>query len=198
VVSPDIDTSPAPSTDDLHLVFEHGSPGARQVVVGSRAQSGQDFTSSTPLVLGTGSAQTREPWTLGDGSVLYFTAEPGERGGRDVYRAVLSAGAWTSAIVEGVSTAADEGFAVVARNELTIFWRHAASGAGAPGAVWTATRAAPGDAFGAGVPVPGLAGTTGAGAPSDDRPTWLSPDRCTLFFVSNRSGSYRAYSTTRP
>jgi hypothetical protein len=66
-----------------------------------------------------------------------------------------------------------------------------------PADIYMAIRDDVGAAFSNGLPVVELSGATDAGAPSDERPTWLSPDRCTLFFTSNRSGVYRAYSATR-
>jgi hypothetical protein len=198
VVSPEGDTHPAPVTSDLRLVYEHGSVGARQIVVATRAQSGQKLTSPAVLPLALAGAQTREPWALGDGSIVYFTMEPGANGARDVYRAeLIGAGpTWNVAVVAGVSTTASEGHPVVSDDELTIFFSRTPN-AVVPAGIWTATRATKSASFGSGDPVPALNGTTDAGTTSDDRPTWLSADRCTLLLVSNRSGAYRAYAASR-
>lgn len=196
VMSAEGDTHPAPVTSDLRLVYEHGAVGARQIVLATRAQSGQKFTGSMTLPLAVDSAQTREPWALGDGSVVYFTMEPGMNGGRDVYRGELTGSAWNVAIVDGVSTAANEGHPVVSDDELTIFFSHATASTG-PGHVWMATRASKSASFSGAAAAAGLEGLTGGGGESDDRPTWLSADRCTLLFVSNRSGAYRAYAASR-
>jgi hypothetical protein len=114
---------------------------------------------------------------------------------RDVYRAVANGPSWTITQVDGLSPSLNEGHPVVSEDERTIFFSRAA--AGGPATIWTATRADKSAAFSGVLPVSELHGNVDSGAESDDRPTWLSPDRCTLFFTSNRSGVYRAYSATR-
>lgn len=190
------DTHPSPVTDPNRLIFESGATGARAIVQATRAQLGQAFGTPTPLFPADGGgAQTREPYVLGNGSVVYFTMEPGDVGGRDVYRASLDGGTWTRQIVAGVSQSLQDGHPVVTNDELAIFFSRGDLPT-KPTAIWMATRADKNAAFVDAVPIAKLAGQD-AGMPTDDRPTWVSADRCTLFFVSNRSGAYRAYRATR-
>jgi hypothetical protein len=179
------DTHPAPVKDPLRLFFEHGATGARAVVIGVRDQAGQSFVISSTLLAVPSGAQTREPYALGDGSVVYFTMESAT--GRRIVRATSLGGAWTTEPIAGIVSGLGEGHAVVTDDELVIFFSR-----GTPADIMMARRAAKGAAFAAALPVEGA--VNGA---SDDRPTWLSPDRCTLLFTSNRSGSYRAYSASR-
>ncbi len=194
VVSPEADTHPAPVDDDKLLFYEHGATGARAVARATRAQAGQKFTSVTLDVLGLGSVQSREPYAIGDGTVLYFTRDTGTSASRDIYRASASGATWTIATV-GLSSSANEGHPVVSKDELTIFFSRA--DLDGPADIWMATRTSTAVPFSAGLQTSGLAGVVDGGSPSDDRPTWLSADRCTLLFVSNRSGAYRAYRATR-
>lgn len=190
------DTHPAPVDDPLVLFYEHGLPGEGALVRATRAQVGQKFVNVLPVAFsGLPSGQTREPHALANGSVLYFTFQPGAATTRDIYRAELNGGVWAPGRVNGVSTGGNEGHPVVTADELTIFFSHADIDGQAD--VWMATRASTAVPFPAGLPVAGLDSTIAGGQPSDDRPTWLSADRCTLFMTSNRSGAYRAYAAKR-
>jgi hypothetical protein len=197
VVSPDFDTHPAPVTDPNVLFYEHGTSGARAIARATRAQAGQQFSGAVLDVLGlaAGGVQSREPYALGNGSVVYFTREPSGATSRDLYRASANGMTWDLAQVPGVSSNANEGHPVVSNDELVLYFSHAVLDG--PADIYMAIRDDVGAAFSNGLPVVELSGATDAGAPSDERPTWLSPDRCTLLFVSNRSGSYRAYSASR-
>jgi hypothetical protein len=78
---------------------------------------------------------------------------------------------------------------VVAADELEIFF---ASTRGNSLDVYTATRASPADDFGT-----PLAVTAVNDDSAIDYPTWLSPDGCELFLVSNRTGKREIYAASR-
>lgn len=185
----DDDSHPAPTPDLKRVYFETDGGSGRAVATATRNAPSGVFLGAQVVPLGAGAGvQTREPYVVGDGSVLYFTREPGSVGARDIYRAEkLDGGGWSTAVVD-VSSGQNEGFAVVSDDELSIYFSRAI---GPNGDIFVAKRADKGSSFE--IPDP-IVGINESGA--DDRPTWLSPDRCTLLFTSNRGGGvyglYRA------
>jgi hypothetical protein len=192
VDSPDLEMHPAPvAGDPKRLFYEHGTAGGAEVVEATRSQVGQKFGAPTavPIARDAGIG-TREPYALGDGSILYFTMQPGAAGGRDVFRAARDGGApWSVALVAGLS-AGLAGHPVPSDDELVLYFSRGP--AGLPADVWYATRADKNAPFSGALPVEGINDGT-----ADDRPTWLSADQCTLLFTSNRSGAYRVYRASR-
>jgi len=182
IASPWDDSHPAPTSDRTSLYFEHDAGiFGRQVAIVSRSAGTGPFSVPLILDLADGGRQTREPYIVRDGAALYFTMDPGQAGGRDIYRAEKSGGSgWAITLVGGaVSTSSPESHPVVSEDELTIFFSRG------PGAseIWTATRASKSAPFDVADPV----GALNVGT-ADDRPSWLSPDRCTLYFTSDRDG----------
>lgn len=191
VASPWDDSNPAPTADRKALYFDHDAGVfGRQVAIASRSAATGPFSLPLILDLADGGRQTREPYIVRDGAALYFTMDPGSAGGRDIYRAEKNGSGWTITLVGGaVSTTAPESHPVVSEDELTIFFSR---GPGA-GEIWTAKRAEKTSAFDVADPV----GSLNVGS-ADDRPSWLSPDRCTLYLTSDRDGgTYGVYRARR-
>lgn len=192
IASPWDDSHPAPTSDRTSLYFEHDAGVfGRQVAIVSRSAGTGPFSMPLILDLADGGRQTREPYIVRDGAALYFTMEPGAAGGRDIYRAEKNGGAgWSITLVGGaVSTTSPESHPVVSEDELTIFFSRG------PGAseIWMSTRASKTAPFDVADPV----GALNIGT-ADDRPSWLAPDRCTLYFTSDRNGGvYGVYRARR-
>ncbi len=194
VATSDDDTHPAPLADRLSLFYElDAGGGARAVGLATRPVTGVAFGTPTvlPIALDAGGVQTREPYAIADGNILYFTMDPGAVGGRDIYRAARSGGTWSVSLVGGaVSTGSGESHPVVAEDELTLYFARGPIGGRD---VYIARRTIPTAPFDAADPLSGIGGGS-----SDDRPSWLSPDHCVLFFTSDRdTGNYGAYRARR-
>lgn len=187
----DDDSHPTPTPDLKRIYFETDGGGGRAIATATRNAPDGVFLNMQIVPLGaSGGIQTREPYAVGNGSVVYFTREPGTVGARDIYRAQqLDGGAWSTAVVD-VSSGLNEGFPVVSDDELSIYF----SRAGGPnGDIFVAKRTDKGLPFEIPNAVPEI-----NEASADDRPTWLSPDRCTLLFTSNRGGAaYALYRARR-
>lgn len=180
VRSPARDLSPAPIADPLQLYFERNL----QIWSGQRSDPDQNFQTVAPIPIDAGSG-ARQPYAMQDGASFYFTRSEGAAS--SIFRAVAQGGTWTIAPVPGLDETGTEGDPVVSEDELAIYFSRTSSGTSH---VFGATRASPTDAF-ANVHAIGVLATT-----ANDRPSWISPDRCTLVFTSDRSGSWQAYKLT--
>lgn len=152
-----------------------------------------------PIALAPRSAAT-DPYVLASGAALYFAAKP-EGGTQHVYRATRAGSTFATANATLLSTLVTpdkyEQAPVVSEDEQEIFF---ASDRSVDDAfeIWTALHQ-PGQAaheFLAPGLVPGLAST------GLDFPTWLSPDACSLYFISKakdaRSAGTLKVATRRP
>ncbi|HVV48432.1 MAG TPA: hypothetical protein VHO06_02130, partial [Polyangia bacterium] len=138
------------------------------------------------------------PWLAAGGAQIYFgSARAGGLGGDDLYVADLTAaGAGDAADLTAVNSAADDASPVLSRDGLTLYFASKRADPAARGNddIWIARRPAASAAFG---PPAAVAELNSAAA---DGPRWLSPDGCTLYFTSDRSGGqggYDLYTATR-
>lgn len=185
--------SPVPLADPLRVLYEQApiATGPHVLVAASRQQPDQKLGAPAPIALPTGvDAGAKDPWSVDGANVLYFTVEPGELGTRDIHRAELQGGTWTSAPAPGLASALDEAAPVVTPDEKTMYFARK-SGGGED--IYVATRSETGAAWSSGLPLP----TGTINGDDDDRPTWISPNNCTLLFTSKRGGSWRAYRVDR-
>lgn len=185
--------APVPLADPLEVLYEQApiAAGTHVLMSASRQQPDQRLGAPTPQVLPMDAgANVTDPWSVAGTGVLYFTVEPGELGSRDVYRAERSGGAWTGGPVSGLSSALDEAAPVVTDDEQTIYF---ARRDGAAEDIYVATRSSKTAAWGSALPLASATINTAAA----ERPTWISPNNCTLFFTSDRGGSWRAYRVDR-
>jgi hypothetical protein len=172
--TPDGDeTHPMPSADGLRLFFQKGMDSNARVVVAARTKITEPFSDEVVLL-----TNAREPYMLPNGA-LYFTRLEGEDGIR------RAEGALTDANVTNVPLDRPASFPVPSADERTLFVSIA-------GEIFVATRATTATAFDPVVHVPELNVLN-----ADDRPTWLTPSGCVLFFTSNRGGTFRLYRADR-
>ena len=185
--------SPALLDDGLHLYFEADeSDGGRVIVATARDSFGQNFTGSAqtiePLPLPMGVLPS-EPWSVAGKDVVYFTISPGTSTTRDIFRAEKKISGWELAPESALATTEDEGFPVVTDDELVMYFARTVS---SKTAVYYVTRKTKTDAWT--LPPTAISDTRVDDGASDSYPTWVSPDGCTFFFVSNRAGGImRAY-----
>ncbi len=171
------DSYPTITPDGEHLLFgSRRLDGAIQVWVASAVNSSFDMPTLTRLALPTGKTTSNEPYILGDGATVYFSSGP------DLYRTSgppPEFGA-TPVNVPGINTGNLELSPVVSDDERELFF---ASDREQPGSlmgldIYAATRTTTDAAFGTPQRIAELStsGTT-------DWPVWLSPDRCSLFYI---------------
>jgi hypothetical protein len=141
------------------------------------------------------------PYLHPGGRSLYFTSNArGGKGGLDIFVAKLDALGFATAIdnVDAINSASDENMAVVSLDDLALYFGRPSAGGDRD--IWLSTRATPADAFGPPSLVTELSGAT------DEWPSWISDDRCRLYFVSNRDSgadasgiaAYRLWVAERP
>ena len=137
-----------------------------------------------------------QAYVTATGNAIYFSSSVRIGAGKsDIWRAPLLDVTGTIATPEvvlgGVNTADDEVAPVLPADELTIFFRRGVTEYD----IYTASRSAITDGFGAATPVPGAA-EPGVG----ETPAWISPDGCHLYLYSdapNGQGKLDLYMMTR-
>ncbi|HTR49917.1 MAG TPA: hypothetical protein VMJ10_04360 [Kofleriaceae bacterium] len=178
------DSSPTLSPDQLLLVFDsdRGPSGMTHVYASARAAATATFDPPTEAIA---LSDGEDHPMLANATVLYFaSAVRAGVGMHDLWRAPIddSGAVGTPMLVPGaaINTADDEDYPVVTPDELALFFvRTTPMGAG----VYAATRASADADFGEPALVAGLAPTSSTAIPS-----WISPDRCDLYFTSNMPG----------
>jgi hypothetical protein len=177
------------SVDQQTLYFDRGEPTTDpedptrgfRIYAATRA-SMTSFAAPLAVDLGGADRSNVEPYATPGG--LYFASRYAN-GAASLFRAVGSGTAFAppqqlgSLEVQPAPTAYED--PVVSSDERTIYFS-APSLAGGLADIWTASRPDPAQPFGAPHPVDELRTS------SVERPTWLSPDGCRLYFVTNRTG----------
>lgn len=191
---------PVVTADGLTLFAHSNSTGTVHIYVATRTSAAAQF-GSLALVSGinsSGNIVEADPWISGDGLTMYFTST--RNGSYDIFRATRASGSASfdaPAAVAELNTSGVEDAPVVSADGLEIFFASdRAQTSNGRNDIWHATRASTADGFGTPSLVAELSGTT-----SEDFPTWLSADRCTLLLTSDRAGgngSYDIWIATRP
>lgn len=148
------------------------------------------FTMETIVVLpAAGGFESNEPYLLGDDQTLYFASKAAS-GYCDLFRSQGAPPAFGGReALTSINTSLDDAAPVVANDELEIFY--ATRDASGSYDIFTASRASASDVFGNVQLVDALSDPG-----SIDWPLWLSPDRCTLFYINKRSVA-TLYKTSR-
>ena len=189
---------PALSADGLTLYFNSDriTPGTLKIFSSHRTTLQSQF--QTPDVETAFADNDGQPYITADGSGLYFASSVRTGAGlSDIFRAPrMASGAIgvPAAVIGGVDTTADEITPVVSGDELRMFFCRRAL-ATDPCDIYTATRTAVSDGFGAATPLDGFADPA-----LYEVPTWLSPDGCHLYLYANLPGTMGAgdlYELTR-
>lgn len=189
---------PVVTADGLTLFAHSNANGMVRIYMATRTSPAAQF-GSLALVPGIASTEIDEdPWISADGLTMYFSST--RNGSYDIFRSTRTAASATfdtPAAVAELNTNSVEDAPVLSADGLEIFFASdRATTSNARDDIWHATRASVSDPFGAPTMIAELSGNTTA-----DFPTWLSADRCTLLFSSDRSGgngSYDIWVATRP
>jgi hypothetical protein len=199
VNSADDERQPVLSSDSLHIYFmsNHGSSGYRIVEATRNSVTGGFAPPAAVAGLASGAGDI-SPWLSTDGMQIYFgSGRAGGLGGNDIYVADLSpAGASNPVDLAPVNSTADDASAVLSRDGLTLYFASKRVSAASRGNddIWVTRRATASDPFAP------PAAVTELNSAAADGPRWLSPDGCTLYFVSDRDGGkggYDLYTATR-
>ena len=199
VNSADDERQPVLSGDSLHLYFmsNHGTSAYRIVEATRNGVTGGFAPPVDVAGLASGAGDV-SPWLSKDGTQIYFgSGRSGGLGGNDLYVADLSsAGASNAVELAAVDSAADDASPVLSRDGLTLYFASKRADPAALGNddIWVARRAA------VGAPFDTPTAVTELNSAAADGPRWLSPDGCTLYFTSDRSGGqggYDLYAATR-
>ncbi len=181
----DQERDPHVSRDGLKLYYfsNHGLGATFDLFVSTRASLSASFGPGVPLAALNSTANEFNPFPTSGDQVLYFASDrPGGAGGTDIYRAPLAVTATTVApsLISEISTAASEYRPVPSDDGLTMYFDRVGA---ANDDILVATRATATDPFG---PARAVTELNSAGI---DYPIWLSTDRCTIYFGSDRSAS---------
>jgi Tol biopolymer transport system component len=183
------ESDPTITPDEKQIVFASARSGSYKLMVAERPSALADF--GAPAVLADVNANngtdSNSFLTIQNAaSELWFaSSRAGGAGGYDLYRATRSGAGFSSPTpLQELNTAFDDAAPVLSRDGLTLYFASKRTG-GASGDfdIWMARRPALASPFGAPSNVAEL-NTTGF-----DRPGWLSPDGCRLYFGSDRGGS---------
>jgi hypothetical protein len=184
----DGDEQPMLSSDGRTLVFDSDrlSPGnAQKLYMAQRAAKTDEFTSATLLTLsapeGDTTAELQDPW-LGTFKRIYFAYAPNSASNTRLRMGTfdpdLKTITATSDALAVTPADADDDHPVVTNDELELFY------ADKDNMLRHATRAKAGVPFGPGELMPDV--QTG----NDQKPTWISPDGCELYyFATETTGS---------
>jgi len=141
-----------------------------------------------------------DPWINPDATEMYFASDRPGSTGFDIYRTTRSSPTGTfdtPAMLPELASSGVDDAPVVSADGLELFFASNRSPmSGGRNDIYHATRASTADGFSAISEVSEL--STNA---SEDFPTWLSPDRCTLMYTSDvagGSGGYDIWIATRP
>jgi hypothetical protein len=181
------DLEPMLSADGLALYFTHedNTTGAApaNLWIAQRSSVADPFPAGTKIAgidTATASVKDIEPYVVGSG--LYFASS--RSGVFDLYYAAAP-NLTLPTEVPGVNSATASDFApVVSPDELTIYFASDRPNGKGQADVWMATRASPAVAFS------NVTALTSVNSSSLDYPTWISPDSCTLYLVSDRPGTH--------
>jgi hypothetical protein len=195
--------SPTVTPDGLTLYFVSGND---KIYYSTRSSSTAPTWSPPALLTGlSGFGPCDQAFVRGDGQFLYFASTGPEDGGAlasmggyDIYRIPLTAGmpgGNTEHIAE-LSSTGDDNYPVMTPDGLHAYLTRAVGGDGGPDLrqIWSVSRTSQSVMFGNASIVSELEYDL-----SDQDPTWISPDNCTLLFESRKADGQtdEIYATTR-
>ncbi|MBX3221164.1 MAG: PD40 domain-containing protein [Labilithrix sp.] len=185
---------PALTADGLMLFYSGESGDDADIYTASRAIATAPFGAPRRLTrLATPQVETY-PAVMHDGAELWFTSE--RLGGitRHLFRSVRDdIGDYQApTLVAELRSSNNEAGVAFSPDGLTVYFGSDRPGGLGDSDVWVATRATLQAAFGQATPV------TALNSARTEFPTWVSPDGCRLYLVSDRAGSMDVFVATRP
>jgi hypothetical protein len=134
---------------------------------------------------------SNEPYVLDDNMTVYFGGLGGSSAAWDIFRSRgPGPGFGTRQPVTSINSAADEAAPVVTNDELEVFFASKRMGENSYD-IYTATRMADDAPF----EEAQLLQAMSTPHPGIDWPLWLSPDRCTLYYINKQSDEPTAIAT---
>lgn len=166
------------------------------IAVATRMFPAQNWSGINPLSnVNTPNFSETDGWISFDGLTLLL----GSNRTNNEYAVYMSTRAATTgtfttpAIIPGLDDpAATDSGGVMSADKLEIFFYSDRPGGSGQSDIYHATRSSPTAAFGAPTPV------TELNSANIELPSWLSPDRCSVLFSSDRLGTYDIWIATRP
>jgi Tol biopolymer transport system component len=184
---------PSISSDGLSLYFHSSQTNGYDLYVSTRANTAAAFGAPVTLAALNTADIEESPNITSNGKTLYFDRSSGTTS--SLWRSTLGAtGFGAPSMVTELDTAAAFTSAVRA-DDLKIYFASDRNATQGSNDIWAASRASTSDPFGAPTNV------TEINSANDDRPGWISPDDCRLYFWSARpggTGNYDLWQATRP
>jgi Tol biopolymer transport system component len=185
-----VEDRPTLTADGLTIFYESTAPGPQDIYFATRTSVIADFGTGQ-AVAGINGANSIDwnPFITANGLELYFSSNR-TNNRLQIYRATRASTSSQfsapTAVAELTSTSDDYGPILSADGLEMIFSSYRAGHNNND--IWHATRSTTNDGFGTPSELTELNGAT-----SDDFANWLSPDRCTLVFSSNKTGGNGGY-----
>jgi predicted small secreted protein len=188
------DSYPSVSRDGNYLLFASKRTTAMlQLWIVTKTNGSFDNSPVDPVLLLADQSTANEPYLLGDSQTLYFGANTQARSDYELYRATGGPPAFASTleVVPGLSSTSSDHAPVVSDDELEVFFA-----SNRPPAtdldLFTATRSSVADPFSNVSHLTLLSTDQG-----NDYPVWLSPDRCSLYYIGKVGEVATLYVSTR-
>jgi Tol biopolymer transport system component len=191
--------SPWISPDELSLYFWRVNVVNSNLYVATRSDPGDPFGEATALTSLNSSYSDEDPYFNFAGDRIYFVSDrPG--GDREFFTSAIVSGSFTAPTkITNLNSYTEEHHPVISRDELRIYIGSENDGfeGDTNGDIWMSERASTSSSFATPTNLTSL-NTSGR-----EDPVYLSPDGCTLYFMSNRdtggggTQTYRIYSATR-
>jgi hypothetical protein len=182
------ESAPALTRSGLTLYYAVapvGDPNA-DIYVATRPDVGSMFSSGTPVAKLNGTSDDGDVSVTGDGGLVYFASSRPGTGGYDIYVAVHKPdGSFdVPRLVSELDTAAYDAHPRITADGLTMYYSSMRTDGGAQAGadIWTASRSTTAEPFGSPKRVPELS------TPSNESPTWIAPDGCSIYLQTDRSG----------
>jgi hypothetical protein len=196
---------PTVSGDGMTLVFASGKPAGDPVHLyyGVRALKNDPFT-GMGLMIDVNDLRTtydESPFLREDGQVLYFASSRVTANNMDVYRSerqvTIDSGSpvfGNPVPVDRINTIFSELAPVVTPDDLVIYFASDRTVTNVKGQfhIWMATRNSKDDPFSTPTSVSEL------NSSATELPTFVTRDRCVLYFASTRSQTLKEYQATKP
>jgi len=188
------DAFPSVTSNALNLFLESSGPGTYDVYVATRTSTAAQFSTPSLVPNVDSNLGDGQPHILADGSALYFVSFRPGVGDADIYRSSFQAGQFTApVIVSTINTPSPEYVPTPTSDELAIYFASNRADAPSKGSfdIWMAKRASRSADFDPPVNVQEL------NTANLEEPSWISPDKCRLYFTRFGATGYKIFVASR-